>query len=190
MNITITLTGTHALLMHNSQLADPLNPFTRKLAEATSKRKKTFEDHEEVARREWAGGLYYSPNLGPFLPGANIERALLDGARMNRLGKSVERGLFITENECPLAYSGPRDIESLIDDVNHRHMASVKIGMSRVMRCRPIFRDWSVSASGELDEAQVSLSDLALIANRAGSLIGLGDWRPRFGRFTATVRAA
>ncbi|WP_264072351.1 hypothetical protein [Mycobacterium palustre] len=36
----------------------------------------------------------------------------------------------------------------------------------------------------------MGFDDLATIADNAGSLIGLCDWRPRFGRFTATVERA
>jgi hypothetical protein len=183
----IELAGTHPLLTHNAQLSDPLNPFTKALAEVTGKRSKTDEDHAEVARREWLGGLYFDPDAGPYIPGENVERALLDAARLNRLGKSIERGVFITSNVNPIEYTGSRDPKVMVDDENFRHMASVKIGMKRVMRCRPIFRNWSITAQGYLDEGQLDLSELRQIADNAGRLVGLGDWRPRFGRFAATV---
>jgi hypothetical protein len=189
MDFTITLTGTHTLLMHNAQLSNPLNPFTKRLAEVTSKRGKTEEDHLEIARREWDGGLYYDPEIGPYIPGQNVERALLDSARMNRLGKSIERGVFVMTDLIPLQYAGPRDIAQLREDASFRHMASVKVTTSRTMRCRPMFREWSLTAEGYLDETQIELIDLRRIAERAGRLIGLGDWRPRFGRFDAQVVA-
>lgn len=187
MQFTITLTGTHTLLMHNQQLSNPLHPLTRALADVSGKRQKTIEDHEEMARREWMGGLYFDPDHGPYIPGMNIERALLDAARLSRQGKSIERGLFITSDINPLQYAGSRDPNILIGDLNFRHMASVKVGTSRVMRCRPMFREWATLAEGELDAEQLDIDDLVKIASRAGSLIGLGDWRPRFGRFTAKV---
>lgn len=189
MEFKLKLMSTETLLMHNAQLADPLNPFTKELAEVTSKRKKSEEDHVEIARREWLGGLYYDAEIGPYIPGQNLERALLDSARLNRLGKGIQRGMFITENRIALQYPGPRDLPSLMADANHRHSASVKVGMSRTMRCRPMFREWSLETVGLLDEEQLDLSDLQQIAVRAGTLIGLGDWRPRFGRFTAEVQA-
>lgn len=189
MEFKIKLVGTETLLMHNVQLADPLNPFTKRLAEVTGKRKKTEEDHVEIARREWAGGLYFDPEIGPYIPGQNVERALLDSARMNRLGKSIERGVFITTNQIPLIYPGPRNVEQLMNDASFRHSASVKVGMSRTMRCRPMFREWALETEGYLDEEQLDLAELRQIAVRAGKLIGLGDWRPRFGRFEATVEA-
>lgn len=189
MEFKLRMVGTETLLMHNAQLSDPLNVYTKRLAEVTSKRKKAEEDHIEISRREWDGGLYFDPEVGPYIPGQNVERALLDSARMNRLGKSIERGVFITDNVIPLQYPGPRDIRELREDASFRHMASVKIGMSRTMRCRPMFREWSLETEGYLDEEQLDLAELRQIAIRAGKLIGLGDWRPRFGRFIATVEA-
>lgn len=187
MEFVLHLTGDTPLLMHNAQLADPLNPYTQRLAEVTKKRPKTLDDHAEIAQREWDGGIYYDPSAGAYLPGANINRALLDAARLRRLGKSIERGLLITTDVNPLEYDGPRDLEKLREDVNHRHMASVKVGTSRTMRCRPIFRTWSVECSGWLDEEVLNPTDLRVIVEQAGRLIGLGDWRPRFGRFSANV---
>lgn len=184
----IRITGTHTLLMHNARLSNPLDPMAKALAEITGKRAKTDDDHEEAARREWMGGLYYEPEVGPYIPGANIERALLDSARMSRLGKSIERGVFIQSDINALEYPGPRRLPDLLADVSFRHMASVKVGRVRVMRCRPMFTAWALTASGTLDESQMDPAELEQTAERAGRLVGLGDWRPRFGRFTASVQ--
>jgi hypothetical protein len=190
MEFKIRMVGTHALLMHNSRLSNPIDPFTRRLAEVTSKRKKTEEDHVEIAQREWDGSLYYDPDAGIHIPGQNVERALLDSARMDKLGKTIQRGVFITDDKIRLVYPGPQDLTVLRKDENFRLMASVKVGMSRTMRCRPIFQEWSLEADGFLDEEQLDLADLQRIAVRSGRLIGLGDWRPRYGRFEATIEAA
>lgn len=186
IDFTITLTGTTALLMHNSRLSNPLDPATKAVRKYTSKRKKTDEDHEMIARLEFAGGLYLDPDVGPYIPGENIARCLVDGAKLTKMGVKVTRGVFISTDVNPLSYQGPRDDEGLWKAGN-RHMASVKVGTSRMMRCRPWFPTWSVQADGMLDPSVLELDDLSTIADNAGSLIGLGDWRPRFGRFTATV---
>lgn len=183
----IRITGTQPLIMHNAQLSDPLNPYAKALAEITAKRKKTDDDHAEMARREWAGGLYFDPQVGPYMPGANIERMLLDAARMTRDGKTVERGLFIPGDKWPLEYSGPREVDKLINDENYRFRASIKVGQQRVMRTRPMFREWALTAEGIFDEEQISPDRLPAFAERGGRLVGLGDWRPRYGRFLATV---
>lgn len=186
IDFTITLTGTAPLLMHNSRLSNPLDPATKALKKVTGKRQKTDDDHEQIARLEFAGGLYLDPDVGPYIPGENIARALVDGAKLTKMGVKVTRGVFISTDVNPLAYDGPRD-EQKLWDAGWRHMASVKIGTSRTMRCRPWFPEWKVQADGILDPSVLELEDLATIADNAGSLIGLGDWRPRFGRFTATV---
>lgn len=183
----LTLTGTRPLLMHSARLADPLDPATRELRKVTSKRTKTEEDHALIARLEHTGSLYLDEVVGPFVPGENIGRALVDAARLSKLGKAVERGVLIATDVNPLAYAGPRDAVGLYDDPNHRHMASVRVGMQRTMRCRPRFPEWRTEAEGLLDPTQLDLADLDRIATTAGQVIGLGDWRPRFGRFTAQV---
>lgn len=187
IDFTITLTGTAPLLMHNSRLSNPLDPATKALKKVTGKRQKTDDDHEQIARLEFQGGLYIDPDVGPYIPGENIARALVDGAKLTKMGVKVTRGVFISTDVNPLAYSGPRSDDGLWD-AGFRHMASVKIGTSRTMRCRPWFVEWKVQADGILDPSVLELEDLAAIADSAGSLIGLGDWRPRFGRFTATVK--
>ena len=58
------------------------------------------------------------------------------------------------------------------------------------MRCRPIFREWVTDAKGMLDPNILDFEELVQIADTAGNLIGLGDWRPRYGRFEAAVRQA
>lgn len=190
MEFTITMTGTAPLLMHNVRLADPLDPIAKKLKKVTSKRTKTDDDHEEVARLEFYGSLYLDPDVGPYVPGGNIQRCLIDAARVNKLGKSVERGLFISTDVNPIAYAGARDAEGLWSDENHRHRAAVRVTTSRTMRTRPMFRQWKCQASGLLDTTQLNLEDLRSIATNAGAMIGIGDWRPRFGRFTAEIDKA
>lgn len=187
INFRITLTGTAPLLMHNSQLADPLNPIVKEKKKVSSKRTKTDDDHAEMARLEYLGSLYLIPEVGPYLPGQNIERALLDAARISKQGKKIERGIFIQTDENPLSYKGPRAAADLWADENFRLMASVKQQTSRIMRCRPMFREWACAAEGILDPSVIDIADLETIATTAGQMIGIGDWRPRYGRFTATV---
>lgn len=183
----MTLTGTEPLLMHNARLADPLDPATKALRAVSSKRVKTDDDREEMARLEFIGGLYLDPDVGPYVPGENIERCLVDGGKITKSGRKVTQGVFVKTNINPIAYPGPRDPEGLWADVNFRLVKSVKVTTSRVMRTRPMFRQWKLDAEGVLDTAVLSLEDLRSIAETAGSRIGLGDYRPRYGRFVAEV---
>ena len=53
------------LLMHNGQLADPLNEHTKRLKEFTSKKRKSDDDHIKIGEIEFQGGLYFDDTIGP-----------------------------------------------------------------------------------------------------------------------------
>ena len=190
INFTIVLTGTEPLLMHSADLANPIDPTVKAIRKVTSKRTKTDDDYEEIARLEHAGSLYMDPQIGPYLPGENIERSLLDAARITRQGKAIERGVFITSRVNPLAYKGPRTAAGLWADESFRLYASVKVQRARTMRCRPIFHQWSADATGILDPSIIDPADFGDICATAGLMVGIGDWRPRYGRFTATLETS
>jgi hypothetical protein len=173
--------------MHNARLANPLDPIVKEIKTITKKRKKTDDDHEALARLEHAAGLYIDEDIGPYVPAENVHRCLVDAAKKSKLGKAVTQGVLITTAVNPLAYKGPRDRDGLWADKRFVFMASAKVGQQRVMRCRPRFVEWATSADGILDPEVLDPAELSQIAETAGSLIGLGDWRPLHGRFTAQV---
>lgn len=187
MQFTLKLTGDGPLLMHNSRLANPMNPIAKALKTVSAKTRKTDADHLEMSRLEFLGGLYIDPDLGPYIPGPNIECCLKEAARMSKLGKQVERGVFVTQLVNPLAYRGPRAEAELWEDENFRRNDIVRVGQARVVRTRAEFRGWALETRGVLDVDQLTPEKLEEIAAKAGLYIGLGDWRPNFGRFTAEV---
>jgi hypothetical protein len=191
MLFTIRINGTGALLMHNGQLSDPLNRFAKALKPYSAKRKKTDEDHENLGRLEFLGSLYHDEDAGPFIPGDNVWRCLYDASKKTTQGPVFKTAVQITTLVNPLAYSGPRGKEELWANKNFvfRHTAKNPGQSARIVRTRPTFQEWALEADGALDENDLNFADLQAIADRAGGLIGLGDWRPKFGRFTATVEA-
>lgn len=183
----LTCVGVEPLLMHNARLSDPLDEIAKKMKAVSGKRKKTDDDHEEMGRLEHMGGLYLDSEFGPFIPGQNFERMLVDAAKKVKLGTAVKSALIVETNVNPLIYKGPRTVADLWADSNFVHRSSAKVGTSRVQRTRPMFRQWEVSADGYLDTEQINPAELHQIVDIGGRLIGLGDWRPRFGRFTGTL---
>lgn len=190
MKFTITLEGTAPLLMHNSRLANPLDPAAKAMKSVTGKRGKTDDDHERIAQLEHAGSLYFDKDAGPYLPADNVWRSLYDAAKKTKKGVKAKEALFISTDINPLVYKGPRTVEGLWADENFRHLASAKVTTQRVMRCRPVFTTWTCEAEGLLDTDILDFADLVDIAKTAGELIGIGDWRPRYGRYIATVSKA
>lgn len=190
MQFTITITGTSAMLMHNGRLSDPLDPAAKALKAVSGKRTKTDEDHEHLARVEHLGGLYLDPDVGPYIPADNIWRSIYDAAKKSKQGPGIKEGFIVTSEVNPLAYSGPRDADGLWANKNFVFRAIVRNQQNRVARTRAIFQQWSTQCEANLDEASMNLADLTTIAERAGQLVGLGDWRPRFGRYSVQVAAA
>lgn len=186
---TLEIAGTAPLLMHNAQLSDEFNPISVEMKKITSKKtKKTEDDRWELRRLEFFGGLYYDQVAGPYVPAVNIEASLAKAAGLTRNGQDVKRGLRITSDVNPLGYKGPRTPDDLWKDPQFIHNASVKVGQARIIRTRPIFRDWVLEVDGVIDPSVIDLESVRLFADKAGQLIGLGDWRPRFGTFTVNVK--
>jgi hypothetical protein len=187
VKVRIEIRGTAPLITHNIRLANPLDPIAKAMKVISGKRKKTEDDLLQLARLEFEGGLYLDPDVGPFLPGENVEKCIVEGARVTKQGKQVERGLFVSDNVIPLIYKGPRTAEELWVDENFRNMAAVRVGQARVMRMRPMFRTWALDVDAEIDPGLLAVESLQQIVDDSGAMVGLGDHRPRYGRFMAKV---
>lgn len=182
--LTFKIQGISPLLMHNGQLADPGNQYSRAVKEISSKRNKTEADFEEMARLEWMGSLYLADGA-PCIPGYVLEATLIGrggAARKQKMGKQAAAGLYVTAN-FPLEYDGPRDPKELWTINRFRFQALVRVGQARVMRTRPIFNEWAATVNIEVEPDLVNVADAKLWMAIAGRESGLMDWRPKFGRF-------
>jgi hypothetical protein len=175
------ITGVAPVLFHNGQLSDPMNPHAKSIAALTGKRKKVEADHAEIARREYIGGLYLM-NGEPCIPAEMIEAALIKGAMKEKKGPAAKAGIIVEDN-APLEYKGPRKPDDLWKDEAFRLRVSAKVGTSRVMRTRPRFEGWSASITVTYLPDLINETDIRAFLVTAGEQIGIGDWRPRFGRF-------
>jgi hypothetical protein len=178
------ITGVSPLVMRNGQLANPLNRFAKDIRTISGKRRKTEADYEEMARLEFLGALYLSSGE-PCLPGELIEACIVRGAVSKRRGKSAKAGI-LCPGVFPLQYDGPRNPLDLWEREEFRLYASVKLGNSRIIRTRPIFRNWSAEIGVRYNPSLLNGSEVKEFLFAAGELEGLGDWRPRFGQFDVT----
>lgn len=193
-----TSAGGSSLIQHNERLADPIDDFTRAIAELSAKRKKTIEDHEAIGHLEFLGGLYTNPPLSypldeeaqdavPVLPAWNVLRCLQDGGKRHKRGVDVPRGVYPLAETAELRYDGPTNPEELWQAGGFSLRKSVGIQRSRTMRTRPQFTDWTASLPVEVDAKVFDLNTLEMIWRDAGIYAGIGDMRPVFGRFTGTI---
>jgi hypothetical protein len=186
--VTYRLTGTCPLLMHNERLANPFDPIVREMKKITAKKnKKTDEDTEALYRLEWEGGLYFDEKLGPYLPGWNIHKAIVEAAKLTRHGKDIDRGVQVMDGKAKLLYDGPRKVEAMFNDGRFIDVRGVKVGKAKPMRARPKFEAWACEFTVAVDTATINVEEVTRIINDAGSKTGIGDFRQRYGRFTAEV---
>lgn len=189
MDIVLTLRGVDdvAMLTHNERLANSMDPIARAMKEISSKRIKTEDDHNELARLEFEGGLYLTSSGQVGVPSWNVKRSIQDGGKQNRLGKSIERGLAILSPDVvPITHAGPTDPQKMWES-GHFDQRSVKVATSKVTRTRPRFMNWEVTVEFDLDEEILDVAQLELACDRGGKVAGLGDYRPRFGRYNAEI---
>ena len=182
--LSFKIVGVSPLLMHNGRLADPMDEYARKMKEISSKRKKTEADYEELARLEWLGSLYLA-DKEPCIPGYVFEACLIGkggAARKERMGKEAAAALWVFD-DFPLLYDGPRDPYEMWEDEQFRLVAPVVINGNRVMRTRPMFKEWSAEVEVKFNPDLLDEDVVRRWPVVAGEQCGLGDWRPKFGRF-------
>jgi hypothetical protein len=188
-SVKIRFTSTRPALQHNARLANPLDPIARGVKKYSSKTKKTDEDHEAMAHLEMQGSLYLDHGGEVVWPTENFEASVVDAAKTRKLGKDVKRsGFRAIENEVPLYVDGRRiSLKEVMEDQKYWFQKSVRVNSSRVPRTRPIISNWVCEAEFVFDSEvldPVILEELLVIA---GSQIGVGDWRPKFGLYEAEI---
>lgn len=191
MQFHMTVIGRTPLLMHNPRMVDPEFEIMREIKSLTSKRKKTDEDLRQIEKLEWFGGLY-EDNGVIVQPTSKMRKSIINTARMQKLGKAVERALSFSELYVPLQYTGPKEIDQVFADKKFRSRLSVGVGTKRVMRVRPQFHDWSMTLSGLfVEDAGINADEFARVVELAGVVEGIGDNRVNgYGRYTAQLVAA
>jgi hypothetical protein len=158
----------------------------------SAKRKKVDADFEQMSKIEWKAGLYVSQKRF-ILPDYVIESCVVGGAKKSKNGVQAKCGLFFSE-DAELTFDGCPDgpvtddvLDEMFESGDFIHKVGVKVGMSKVMRTRPIFRNWQAAVEFAYDPDVLDYRQIKEILHDAGRLVGVGDWRPKFGRFEVEV---
>ena len=167
--VSCTIDGISPLLMH----AYPLVPI-----EALEK--KTIEEQAELA-------CYRDPDGMLYVPGVNIQRALIAGATFSKgkgrasLQKPVAACTIVSPERVILAP------QAYAIDTRPVVIPSTR---GRVLRHRPRFDQWSLTFNIDFDPDLVTIVQLRRVLDDAGQRVGLLDFRPEckgpFGRFHVT----
>jgi len=186
--------------MHSPDGVDPINPISIEKKKISGKRTKTEADYLELYRLDYLQAIYHcdkvreaeglsDDKVGPYISARMIEACMREAAKKQRKGKVVVSGVMVGPDDyLPLQYNGPESIEELFTDPSRRFISisPVTIKGSRIMACRPKFREWGLDFEVIYDDEQLNRLDIRTILDTAGKLIGIGAWRPQHGQFTVT----
>lgn len=210
----LTINGLSPLLMHQDNIsfsekikAWQKDPANKELSVAGDDRSPAYT---------WLGYIYHDGKyLG--MPADNMMTMFREGGAKVKSGngketykKQTQAGIMMDQQQMQLLVGGkPIEIapfNNLIgvhDFLKHIEAAEnagfellvkrAKVGQSKHVRVRPLFRQWTLVGSFTVMDEEVSgLTEpvLRLILSQAGALVGMGDWRPSspkssgtFGRF-------
>ena len=124
----------------------------------------------------------------PAIPQPNLLSCLVGGGSFHKSGKKQ-----ITTQKASMLYACV-DIEGVALEIIHKQpwkvdTRPVRIPSTggRILAHRPMFDDWRLEFTVQLDTMILSQSIFRLIVDDAGSRVGLGDYRPSskgpYGRF-------
>lgn len=190
MKLTLKLTGSRPMLMHNGRLANPLDPYTRDLKAISKKRSKTDDDLERQAYVEARGGFWETSDHLIGIPTAAVWRSIYDASKAFKLGEDIKRALSYDDETLPILIGGREwDCDEwLKNGENPTDYRPVKVQRNKVMRARPrIPEGWETTQHFDLEETALDPGLLVPVLERAGSLVGIGDWRPTYGRYSIEV---
>lgn len=183
-NLVLRLDGISPLLIHSTAAMN--KPTNEGLINKSDY--PTGRDEAEI-------GVYRDQGGGLVFPTIAIVRSLWDAGSGVKIGKLTARralaGLVLLGEFTPVL--DPDSGKQLVDfDVDTRF---VRVGTARIPRSRAKLPEWCLEVPVQYDENLLTSRAIEDLLNRAGSLIGVGDYRPAtgggpFGRFRASVSAA
>lgn len=184
-DLMFRLRGTSPMIVHNGQTANPLNGYAKQLKSVSKKRNKTDEDMEKLAQIEFRAGWYLGVKGEYILPAHNIESTMTEGAKRDKNGKLVQSGAFVVEDPKLVFEGSDKSVDDLWAGGKHALMVCVCVSRRRVLRTRPMIpAGWTTEITVRHDPNMVGPEVVQRALEVAGMEKGLGDWRPKYGRFT------
>lgn len=146
--------------------------------------KKASTDFEKEALKK----LYIDSDGRLYQPATHIERALIEAGKKLKVkgqGKATYSKLFgsmVSVVEFEILHMKPEwEI--------HKSLVVIPSTKGRVMRYRPMLKDWVLQFTLEADD-EIAADALKESLEIAGKYVGIGDWRPekkgKFGKFQVT----
>lgn len=143
-----------------------------------SRQKSGEKDYSQDAEK----ALYFDDEIGCYIPSKQLRASLVKAAtNFNIRGKGkktykdmVNATLEIEPDKIPL---GKKTFD-------YKHQEYGKINRFQILISRPAFKkNWEIDFTLLVLDDQMQKNILKEIIDYAGKFVGIGDWRPHFGRF-------
>lgn len=145
--------------------------------------------------QEWREYLYISPDGYIYQPATHFDSALvkaaagykIQGAR-GKTYKDLFRGnVFVSPDAISHNVLAPDELDADADKPLYLDVRPVVVQRARVVRIRPTFGPgWKLEFEITVLDDQVPANVVNEVLTLAGRTVGIGDFRPRFGRFMVT----
>lgn len=182
--IDVQVEGTAPLLQHRF----PMPEF--ETMGKGSKRQTGATDYTE----EWRE-YFYANGKGIYQPAVHFESAMIKAAVnfkiQGKRGKSYKdlfkAAVFVTPDEILHGIEVPETLDMDGDKPLYLDARPVVISRARVVRLRPAFKPgWKLDFIVEVIDDTIHHEVVNDVLTLAGKTVGVGDYRPRFGRFMVT----
>ena len=144
---------------------------------------------------EWRDYLYADSAGMVYQPSVHFEGAMIKAAAgfkvTGRRGKSYkdlfQANVIVTPDKIPHGITTPAMLDTDADKPLYIDMRPVIVNRARVVRLRPTFKTgWELEFNVEVIDDQISPEIVSDVLTLAGKTVGIGDFRPKFGRFMVT----
>ena len=142
---------------------------------------------------EWKESLYVSEKGEIYQPANHFELAMVKAATnfkvTGKRGKSykdlVSANVVIDPERIPFGIVAPDQLDTDADKPLYLDLRPVVIQRARVVRIRPAFKPgWELEFVINVLDDELPANMLQDILVLAGKTVGVGDYRPKFGRFS------
>ena len=142
--------------------------------------------------QEWREYFYETAAGAIYQPAAHFEGAMVKSAvnfkvtgKRGKTYKDLFRAaVFVTPDQIPYGITVPDELDADADKPLYLDVRPVVVNRARVVRIRPTFSPgWELEFDIEVIDDQVQPELVHDVLTLAGKTVGIGDFRPKFGRF-------
>ena len=143
--------------------------------------------------QEWREYFYETPDDMIYQPAAHFEGAMVKAAvnfkitgKRGKTYKDLFRAaVFVTPDQIPHNIAVPNELDTDADKPLYLDVRPVVVNRARVVRIRPTFSaGWELEFTLEVIDDQINSELVQDVLALAGKTVGIGDFRPKFGRFS------